>query len=471
MLETEVRRLMEHNIIPSGLGDTNPAGQREAAESASSAATAELPTGRSTAGPGTAPDASTRSGSLSSGRQVLAAQGLFSVYVHTAGHVKLAAASVFSGCEVESSVDTLLAWGSHRLIEAELRLLRVALRNPANHKFVLVSPESVPLWPPHVVWAQLAAEDRSRVGFSGDDAWRATNLTYTKHLRKEHFFKSSQWFTLTRAHAALAVADTHVEVLFSRNPCSALGARCINDEHYFPALLAAYALQDQTDRLGESHYIEWDLTLDKYPRWFYPADLSPALLERMRARGVMDVGALNPGNCNPQQTITSAATFFDNGGRSLRRQRRQEQVRTNHEQGDPHQHLLTGQQVQQAAGEEQHQQPGPGVEQQKQHSRGASIADEATAGQLRTTAAAAHPQPVSGQRLQQPDDLQGPRGGRAVREWVMDGGYDPFSYQCHLFSRKFVNMFAEQTLRYALACDGLGFGRWCHPNLTGIFVA
>lgn len=227
----------------------------------------------------------------------------------------------------------------------------------------------------------------------------------------------------------------------------------------------------QTDRLGESHYIEWDLTLDKYPRWFYPKDLSPALLERMRARGVMDVDAPNPGKCNPQQTITSAEAFFQNGGRSLRRQQLQGKVQVKHEQEDPHQLLLSGQQRQQAAGEEQHQQPDSDVEQQTQHSRDASIADEATAGHLKTTVTAAHPQAGSGQQLQQPNDLQGPRGGRAVREWVMDGGYDPFSYQCHLFSRKFVNQFAEQTLRYALACDGLGFGRWCHPNLTGIFVA
>lgn len=44
---------------------------------------------------------------------------------------------------------------------------------------------------------------------------------WSDHLRPEHWRKSSQWWVLGRAHAALAVADTHVAPLFERHCRSA----------------------------------------------------------------------------------------------------------------------------------------------------------------------------------------------------------------------------------------------------------
>ena len=48
-------------------------------------------------------------------------------------------------------------------VEAERRLLRAALEHPANQRFMLLSEACLPLYPPHVVWAEAFASRRSRM--------------------------------------------------------------------------------------------------------------------------------------------------------------------------------------------------------------------------------------------------------------------------------------------------------------------
>lgn len=47
--------------------------------------------------------------------------------------------------------------------EAERRLLTAALRQPRNQRFMLLSEACLPLYPPHVVWAEAFASQLSRV--------------------------------------------------------------------------------------------------------------------------------------------------------------------------------------------------------------------------------------------------------------------------------------------------------------------
>ena len=55
-------------------------------------------------------------------------------------------------------------------MEAELVLLRAALVNPRNQRFVLLSETCVPLYPAAVVWAQLMGERRSRMNTCANTA-------------------------------------------------------------------------------------------------------------------------------------------------------------------------------------------------------------------------------------------------------------------------------------------------------------
>lgn len=48
-------------------------------------------------------------------------------------------------------------------VQAEVLLLKAALDDPANARFVLLSETCIPLYPATVVWAQLLGERKSRV--------------------------------------------------------------------------------------------------------------------------------------------------------------------------------------------------------------------------------------------------------------------------------------------------------------------
>lgn len=70
------------------------------------------------------------------------------------------------------------------------------------------------------------------------------------HTCRWHWRKSSQWFVLTRPHAQLVLADTHLAESFHRY-CYQNFTRgwptCVSDEHYLPTLLATYRLDTQAD--------------------------------------------------------------------------------------------------------------------------------------------------------------------------------------------------------------------------------
>ena len=51
------------------------------------------------------------------------------------------------------------------------RMLRVALEDPLNQRFLLVSEVCVPLYPPTVMYAQLMGEDKSRLNACAKEGW------------------------------------------------------------------------------------------------------------------------------------------------------------------------------------------------------------------------------------------------------------------------------------------------------------
>lgn len=52
--------------------------------------------------------------------------------------------------------------------QAERALVKEALKDPTNVKFVMVAHDSIPLYPPYVVFLQLLSDgDKSRMGLDG----------------------------------------------------------------------------------------------------------------------------------------------------------------------------------------------------------------------------------------------------------------------------------------------------------------
>ena len=68
--------------------------------------------------------------------------------------------SVFDGKLLEERVQT--EWGTISLVTAERSLLEVALRDPSNTHFLLISDSDIPLYDPLTFYQQLMHEDKSR---------------------------------------------------------------------------------------------------------------------------------------------------------------------------------------------------------------------------------------------------------------------------------------------------------------------
>ena len=79
-------------------------------------------------------------------------------------------------------------------VEAERRLLQAALRDPLNQRFVLLSEACLPMYPPHLLWAQLMAEQKARVNAcaapTAEDAERrfVARCALCRTLIQRHFW-------------------------------------------------------------------------------------------------------------------------------------------------------------------------------------------------------------------------------------------------------------------------------------------
>jgi hypothetical protein len=157
-----------------------------------------------------------------------------------------------------------VSWGAHELVLAARNLLRAALQEPLNQKFLMLSESGIPLYPPTTTYLQLLSEEKSRLDSCGigvcseglslrehpflstveykmnshmssclicksphprvrepdapalqrTDPWRYTARMGYK--LRQHWRKSSQWFALTRKHAELVMADTEILDIFQK---------------------------------------------------------------------------------------------------------------------------------------------------------------------------------------------------------------------------------------------------------------
>lgn len=95
-------------------------------------------------------------------------------------------------------------------VEAERALLRAALRDPANQRFLFLSESCVPLYPAPAVYLQLLAERSSRVWACADasegDVRRRMDFRWSPAMaatgvERRLWRKSAQWAALQRRHA------------------------------------------------------------------------------------------------------------------------------------------------------------------------------------------------------------------------------------------------------------------------------
>ena len=94
----------------------------------------------------------------------------------------------------------------------------------------------------------------------------------------EEFRVGSQFFVLTRRHAAVVVRDRKLWRKF-RLPCMT-EEPCYPEEHYFPTLLS---MEDQNGCTGFTlTRVNWTGCWDGHPHLYSPPEISPELVRRLR---------------------------------------------------------------------------------------------------------------------------------------------------------------------------------------------
>ena len=108
---------------------------------------------------------------------IVSSQHLFSVYVHAPPDFKgYPSGSVFERALLPEGTRVAASWGGHDLVDAARSLLRAALVDPLNERFVLLSESGAPTMAPSLVYMQLLGSRLSRInaceGDNNDD-WRS----------------------------------------------------------------------------------------------------------------------------------------------------------------------------------------------------------------------------------------------------------------------------------------------------------
>ncbi|KAI8109890.1 hypothetical protein M9434_001169 [Picochlorum sp. BPE23] len=204
---------------------------------------------------------------------------LFRIHVHLPKGKEYPKKSLFHGRETDERVH--VQWGNHSMIEAERILFSNALKDPSVQTCVLLSEDSIPLYPALLVYVQLSRENTSRVNVCAnpddpDDGNKRMNYRWVPEMEEAGvtqslWRKSSQWIALKRQHAQMVVDDTVVNDAFARECYVAENRFCVSDEHYIPTLLALKGAEDGCDCQSSSVQTIWTPGA-MHPKVFGPND-------------------------------------------------------------------------------------------------------------------------------------------------------------------------------------------------------
>lgn len=157
----------------------------------------------------------------------------FSLYIHS--KETMPASSAFKKFEMATKVPT--TW--QNTMNAQIELLREALKDKDNQKFIFLSESTIPLQPFDFVYETLMSNSKSQFAYEHnyhpDRVWES--------IPTDKSLKNSQWVVLNRKHAELMVKDTTLINIMTKSH--------YDNEHYPSNFLAMNNLLheiEQTDR-------------------------------------------------------------------------------------------------------------------------------------------------------------------------------------------------------------------------------
>jgi hypothetical protein len=158
-------------------------------------------------------------------------ESAYSLYIHAKETVDVT--SVFKKHEMTTKVPT--SWGY--LMPAQIELLKEALKDPLNKKFIFCSDDSAPIQNFDYVYQQVLQHPLSIADYLWNHHQDRDNPRYVprrilKGIPSDKQFKNSQWVILNRKHAEMMVKDTKVIDIVTQYFCA--------DEHYPITFLAMH---------------------------------------------------------------------------------------------------------------------------------------------------------------------------------------------------------------------------------------
>ncbi|CAL0317286.1 unnamed protein product [Lupinus luteus] len=227
----------------------------------------------------------------------------FSIFVHSRPGFLFNNATTkskyFLNRQVNDSIQ--VDWGEASMIEAERILVRHALRDPLNDRFVFLSDSCIPLYNFSYTYDYIMSTPTSFVDSFADKKDGRYNPKMHPVIPVRSWRKGSQWGVLTRKHANVVVDDETVFPMFQKyckkKPLPEFWRdqhipadtskihNCIPDEHYVQTLLAQKGLEGELTRRSLTH-TSWDISNSKardrrgwHPVTYKYSDATPTLIK------------------------------------------------------------------------------------------------------------------------------------------------------------------------------------------------
>lgn len=164
----------------------------------------------------------------------------YSLYIHAKNSIT---SPFFSPHVIRAKVRT--NW--YHTMQAQVALLRVALQDPHNDKFIFVSESCVPIQPFSYFFTTLINQDASIMRFWPND--RSAPKRSLAKLPQPYRYANQQWIILNRKHATLMAYDQKYLTLIAEYDC--------DNEHYPSSFLAlSNKLSEVKNQL--STLVDWE---------------------------------------------------------------------------------------------------------------------------------------------------------------------------------------------------------------------
>lgn len=171
---------------------------------------------------------------------------LASVYVH-AKHPEKVTDSLLKNNVIPDIIET--KWGDYSLVKAMINLLKAALQDRDNYKFIFLSESCVPVKPFKDVYEELTSDGNSYINYNDNShQWRYTLLQSNKLIKKENWYTASQWCILNRNLSEYAVTTENLYLPLFKTVFAA-------DEHYFISIAKIKNDNELVNRM--TTYVKW----------------------------------------------------------------------------------------------------------------------------------------------------------------------------------------------------------------------